>query len=182
MRFGPLPPSFTNIYSLDFDGVDDYVDCGNDASRKVQTLTMSLWAKPTAFARDGILLNGHPSYGNQGIEIYWNFNTFYVRINGTTQDIGAGSGQNNWTHIVIAYDGSTLKSMINGVQGADVNIAQTINYTNYLGLLIGRSGYGYHIGLIDEVAFWDSDQSANFSTIYNGGNPGNLSSLSPVRS
>ena len=63
----PAPPSFSNTKSLAFDGVDELVDCGNDASRKVQTLTMSVWAKPTAFARDGILLNGHPSFGNQGI-------------------------------------------------------------------------------------------------------------------
>ena len=76
-------PTFQNTYSLDFDGVDDtMLICGIDASRQVQTLTMSVWVKPTAFARDGIVLNGHVSYGNQGIEIYWNFNQFGVRING----------------------------------------------------------------------------------------------------
>ena len=171
--------SFSNKYSVLMDGSDESVGLGNDTSRKVQTLTMSVWAKPTANARDGIFLNGHTSYGNQGIEIYWNFNQFRVRINGTTYGLGAGNGQNNWSHVIISYDGNTLKRMTNGVLLADVVVGASINYTNYNGLRIGRSPYGYHIGNIDEVAFWDSDQSANYSTIYNEGVPGDLSNLSP---
>jgi hypothetical protein len=119
-------PAFLNTYSTEFDGVDDNVYLQNLTSRKVQTLTMSVWVKPTAFARDGIILNGHTSYGNEGIEIYWNFNQFAVRINGTIQGLGAGNGQNNWTHIAIAYDGNTLKRMVNGVPNTDVVIGQAI--------------------------------------------------------
>ena len=70
--------------------------------------------------------------------------------------------------------------MVNGVQGADVVVGATINYTNYNGLKLGRSVYGYHIGYIDEVSFWDSDQSANFSTIYGNGVPTDILSLSPL--
>jgi hypothetical protein len=176
----PITPNSYSLSSFVFDGLSDFVNLGNDASRKVQTLTMSVWVKPTAFASDPILLNGHPSYGNQGIEIFWNFNLFRVRINGTGYGLGAGSGQNNWTHIVISYDGNTLKRMVNGVQGADVVVGATINYTNYNGLKLGRSVYGYALGLIDEVAFWDSDQSANFSTIYGNGVPTDILSLSPL--
>ena len=176
-------PITANSYSLSsfvFGGIDDFVSLGNDASRKVQTLTMSVWAKPTANASDPIFLNGHPSYGTQGIEIFWNFNNFRVRINGTNYGLGSGSGQNNWTHIVISYDGNTLKRMTNGVANSDVVVGATINYTNYSGLLIGRSVYGYALGLIDEVAFWDSDQSANFSTIYGNGVPTDILSLNPL--
>ena len=176
----PISPSSFSLNSFSFDGVDEFFNAGNDISRKVQTLTMSVWAKPTAFANDSILLNGNPNYGSQGIEIFWNFNNFRVRINGTNYSIGVGSGQNNWTHIAIAYDGNTLKRMVNGVQGADVVVGATINYTNYNGLKLGRSVYGYHIGYIDEVSFWDSDQSANFSTIYGNGVPTDLTSLSPL--
>jgi len=176
----PISPNSFSLNSFSFDGVDEFFNAGNDISRKVQTLTMSVWAKPTAFANDSILLNGNPNYGSQGIEIFWNFNNFRVRINGTNYSIGVGSGQNNWTHIAIAYDGNTLKRMVNGVQGADVVVGATINYTNYNGLKLGRSVYGYHIGYIDEVSFWDSDQSANFSTIYGNGVPTDLTSLSPL--
>jgi hypothetical protein len=176
----PQPPSFINTYSLDFDGVDDNVYLQNLTSRKVQTLTMSVWVKPTANARDGIVLNGNTSYGNEGIRIDWVFNTFKTKINGVFYELGPGNGQNNWTHIAIAYDGNTLKRMTNGVQFSDVFVGATINYTNYNGLHLGRSTSGFHIGNIDEFAFWDSDQSANFSTIYNNGIPNNLSSLNPL--
>jgi len=180
LSLGSSTPAFTNTKSIALDGVDDYVGLGNSTSRKVQTLTMSVWVKPTAFARDGIVLNGHTSYGNQGIEIYWSFNTFTLRINGLFYGLGSGNGQNNWTHIAIAYNGNTLKRMTNGVQFSDVVVGATINYTNYNGLILGRSPYGFHIGNIDEFAFWDSDQSANFSTIYGTGVPNDISSLSPL--
>ncbi len=172
--------SFASTNSFIFDGNNDSVGLGIDASRQVQTLTMSVWVKPTASARDGIVLNGHTSYGNQGIEIYWNYNQFRARINGSTYGLGSGSGQNNWSHLLVAYDGNTLKRMTNGVPLADVVVGATINYTNYNGLRLGRSPYGYHIGNIDEFAFWDSDQSANFSTIYGTGVPNDLTALSPL--
>ena len=41
-----LPP-FTNTYSLDFDGVDDYVDCGNGALDITGSITLSCWVKST---------------------------------------------------------------------------------------------------------------------------------------
>lgn len=171
--------TFTNVYSTLFDGSNDWCNLGNDASRKVQTLTMSVWVKPGGSNRRNIFLNGSHTVGNQGIEIYWNYNQFVARINGTTTGLGAGNGQGNWTHVAIAYDGSTLKRMINGVQGSDVSIGETILYTSYNGLRLSISAYGRFQGNIDEPAFWTSDQSSNFSTIYNGGVPGDLSSLSP---
>jgi len=171
--------SFSNEFSTAFDGSNDHVYLGNDASRKVQTLTMSVWAKPENNNRRNIFLNGHHSVGNQGIEIYWNVNQFVARINGTTQNLGAGNGEDEWTHVAIAYDGSTLKRMVNGVQGSDVSIGASILYTTYIRFALGISAYGRFQGKIDEAAFWTSDQSANFSTMYNQGVPGGLSALSP---
>jgi len=47
---------------------------------------------------------------------------------------------------------------------------------------IGRRGNGiqYFNGKIDEIAFWDSDVSADISTIYNSGTPDDLSKSSVV--
>ena len=171
--------AFLNQFSTAFDGSNDFADLGNDASRKVQTLTMSVWAKPGGSNRRNVFLNGHTGVGNQGIEIFWNFNQFAARINGTTQGLGAGNGQDEWTHVAIAYDGSTLKRMVNGTQGSDVSIGASILYTSYSGLRLSVSAYGRFLGKIDEAAFWTSDQSANFTTMYNEGVPGDLTSLSP---
>jgi len=39
-------PSFSNLQSLEFDGVDDYVNCGNPATLQFTTLlSVSCWVK-----------------------------------------------------------------------------------------------------------------------------------------
>jgi hypothetical protein len=115
--------------------------------------------------------------GNQGLEIYYLFNSFGVRINGGSVAIG-GNPVNQWTHIAISYDGTTLKKMVNGVLLSNSTFTN-INYTAYTGLLVALGPYNYANIKVDEVAFWTSDQSANFSAMYNGGTPGNLASLNP---
>ena len=45
-RVGPLPPSFTNIYSLDFDGIDDNVITGINTG--TNDVTICCWIKTTA--------------------------------------------------------------------------------------------------------------------------------------
>ena len=47
-------------------------------------------------------------------------------------------------------------------------------------LLSGASAATFYDGYIDEFAYWDSDQSENFSAIYNNGNPADLSFYSPT--
>ena len=39
---------------------------------------------------------------------------------------------------------------------------------------------GFYNGKIDEVAVWNSDQSANITSIYNNGVPQSLASLNPL--
>jgi len=168
---------FSNTLSTTFDGVDEYVNFGNVAARKVQTQTISVWIKPLVSTADSILINGSTSVGNQGLEIYYLFNSFGVRINGGSVALG-GNPLNQWTHIAISYDGTTLKKMVNGVLLSNSTFTN-INYTFYTGLVAALGPYGYANVKIDELAFWTSDQSANFSTMYNLGKPGDLTALSP---
>ena len=46
--------------ALDFDGSDDYVDCGNDADLQMGThdLTVEFWLKTSASAVQKIIANG----------------------------------------------------------------------------------------------------------------------------
>jgi hypothetical protein len=173
----PKAAGFTNTKSTTFDGVDEYVNFGNVVARKVQIQTISLWVKPLVSTAESVLVNGSSGVGNQGLEIYYLFNSFGVRINGGSVAIG-GNPVNQWTHIAISYDGTTLKKMVNGVLLSNSTFTN-INYTAYTGLLVALGPYNYANIKVDEVAFWTSDQSANFSAMYNGGTPGNLASLNP---
>ncbi len=103
-----------------------------------------------------------------------------------------------WVHFIITYDGGTT-----GSNGGSINdyysrfeiwldgVSQTLNKENSNDgwdssikdeqFRIGEVVYGgKHMrnnDLVDEVAIWSSDQTANVSAIYNSGNTHDLSSL-----
>ena len=64
---GPIFDS-SNLGSLEFDGIDDYIDCGNDSSIQLTTVgTIDMFFKPTSSFSGNTgtqkhLLSGGPSY------------------------------------------------------------------------------------------------------------------------
>ena len=102
-----------------------------------------------------------------------------------------------WQYITVTYDGGTT-----GASSADINdyysrfslyvdgVSQTTNNSNsnygWSGAISGQnlrvaklvSGNTLNGEKIDELAIWDSDQSANIAAIYNSGTPFDLSTLS----
>ena len=101
-----------------------------------------------------------------------------------------------WQHVMVTYDGGTT-----GSSSGDINLyysrfkiyidgaIQTTNNTNNNygwtsgidadNLRFGRFTSGNYMRdcRLDEMVFWDSDQSANVSDIYNSGVPFDLSTL-----
>lgn len=101
-----------------------------------------------------------------------------------------------WHHYMITYDGGTtgsssgsindyysrFKIFIDGVQQSTINSNSNFGITTGLtgqNLRVGRyNSSGYMRGCkVDELAVWDSDQSANISNIYNNKTPFDLSTL-----
>lgn len=102
-----------------------------------------------------------------------------------------------WQYVTATYDGGTT-----GASSADINdyysrfslyvngVSQTTNNSNsnygWSGAISGQnlrvaklvSGNTLNGEKIDELAIWDSDQSANIAAIYNSGTPLDLSTLS----
>ena len=118
----------------------------------------------------------------------------HLRWDGATNLLAAGS----WKHVMICYDGGTTGSSsgsINDyygrftvyVDGSDVTSGGTWSNSNYGyssgidadNLRVGRYSGGNYMRdcLVDEVAVWGSDQSANVASIYNSGTPHDLSAL-----
>ena len=90
--------------------------------------------------------------------------------------------QNTWIHLFLAHIGTTVTLYMNGVsQGSATRTIPTSIGTDFS---IGRysllGGIYYFQGNIDEVAVWNTDQSANVSAIYNSGVPNDIASLSPL--
>lgn len=176
-----ITASFTNTYSMEFDGVDErmtvssFTTSGND-------LTISFWAKlPNLGSGADYMLSG-----NSSNVIYYNSSeVFYAKVNGTTAYIATNSGDvpdvfdSNWHHFAITKTGSTLTFWFDGSSHTNAGSATTGGFTLSTIGAYTHGGAGVN-GNLDEIAVWESDQSSNMATIYGSGVPSSLASLSPL--
>ena len=134
-----------------------------------------------------------------GTSLVLNYGTVYNNI-----ILVAGNSfvANTWQHVLITFDGGTtgvdsnlstdyysrFNIYIDGVLKTPVGVASNYGYDGAISganpsdniFRIGRASNvhnNYFGGIINQVAIWDTDQTANVSTIYNSGATQNLSSL-----
>ena len=196
--------SFSNLQSLEFDGIDDYVTVGTATLGITSAITVSAWVKiPTTNTGGGgtniqvIACEDNTVSGQRNWNLYWRgtgSNYFGWTIHHTNlsisavTSIGVVPNDGQWHHLLGTYDGTTnangIKLYVDGV----LNLRGTAGSTGInsftatettIGVLTGGNSWRFE-GNIDEVAIWDNDQSANASTIYNSGVPNDISSLSPL--
>jgi hypothetical protein len=181
---------FSNTKSIELNGIDDYVDCGTDASLNITNISISAWIKTSGGSGfDAILTADSPNGSYRRYQLglnhttgflsfyFWNPSNVLKSITGTTVVNDA-----NWHQVMVVNDGTNLKLYVDGVLDNSNTNGDTIRTAGTTTTAIG-SIYGsnfFFLGNIDEVAVWNSDQSANVSTIYNGGVPNDLTSLSPL--
>jgi len=200
---GGTPP-FSNTYSLELDGLDSYVNVGSSSLGITSAITVSAWVKiPTTNTGGGganiqvIACEDTTSGGQRNWNMFWRgtgSNYFAWVIHHTnlsassvvTSGITPNDGQ--WHHLLGTYDGTTnangIKLYVDGVLSVQGTAGSTgINAFSSseptIGATTGGGSWRFE-GNIDEVAVWNSDRNADASTIYNGGVPNNLTSLSPV--
>jgi len=154
--------------ALNFDGSNDYVDCGNDPSlMPASAITIELWFKwaSVEFGSFGFLRKGEDEYT---IELYGK--QIYITMQpeswfASTSEIT----DTNWHHVAFTYNGTTAKlyidSILNNTQSKTWNFAGTGN------LHIGRRGIFYFPGVEDEVRIYNRILSGDeVSASYNSGN------------
>jgi len=177
--------SFSNTQSIELDGIDDYVNCGNGASLQFSnTLSVSCWVK-TSTSSKGILAIRVGNTPTQ--EAFSLTSSGEVRMNnGTRLTANTSILDNNYHHVVVTYNTSlatnNLKIYIDGILDNSVNRTTVIqgSGTNYL--IIGEyRASNFFNGNIDEVSVFNSElSSSDVTSIYNSGVPNDISSLSPV--
>ena len=188
MRFGPLPPSFTNTYSLDFDGVDDYVSL--DSPNYPNAISFSAWFKTTNTSTQTIWSALDNSVQKHFLRIS---NTqFRLRLTDSagallTLDNTLTTQDGNWHHVAFTTDGTTTTDGVvvyfDGValsnKGTLGNSGLITTNKNNIGTYAATT-WNFN-GSIDEVSLYDSELSASqISDIYNSGTPTDLTDLSPV--
>ncbi len=184
---------FENTKSLLFDGVDDYVITSLDGTSSGGVLassdgdidlTISLWFKADGLVHIRGVLQWANSLtdGTPFLIIQRSSNTVRLFINGgyrqqtTISDatwyniiVTRTSSTNIWT---VYLDGSSIGTYDDGGTSLSNRASATDIYL--------ANGYGGYVeGNIDEVAIWNTDETANVSTIYNSGVPADLTALSP---
>lgn len=157
--------------ALSFDGIDDYVSVSSVTGLSAANSPHSIlaWVKVNSLPpnRAWILQLGNEGLGSH----HWLINN-----QGGTQFGAWGGGQTQpalpvgqWTHIAITFDGSTLRSYVDGV--ASQSVAATFNIAGTpLTLAQAHIGENYFNGVIDEVYIYDRALSADEIAAYYSSN------------
>jgi hypothetical protein len=169
---------YASTYSLSFDGTDDQVNL--DSTVDLNDLSISIWAKPGDIGNgsDGLFLGLRTSNSNK-IEIN-NVNTTSFKTNGSnlTRSGTPVLVDDQWQHFFITRISNTLQWYLNGsTWGSSATKTGNLEF-DCIGYM--NNGGKTWLGELDDIAVWNTDQTANIATIYNGGVPGDLSSLSPL--
>ncbi len=155
--------------ALSFDGVDDYVNCGNGSTVQLNgtAVTLEAWIKADSWQKyvwqGGIVVNeGNTTgymlrCGNNG-----DFD-FAIGDGSSWHEVVTGpiltTGQ--WYHLAGVYDGSNMTIYVDGQPHASVAFNGNIAVTGY-DLAIGTSGENLDrvfAGEIDEVRIWNIARS-----------------------
>ena len=179
---------FINDYCMEFDGVNDYVDCGQNSSILTATFTVSCWVNAAAFGSwDTIIGCDSYSGGSDGWKLWidgTNISFSYGGAASTSFAIAGNMVTGTWYQLVVVCDGAgNSEIFLDGVSKATG--AMTMTYSSAIRFIIGaRNANGGGLpatdsfnGKIDEVAMWNSDQSGNIAQIYAGGSIINLANL-----
>lgn len=162
---------------MSFDGIDDYVDCGNDASVQLSgtAITLEAWIYPTAWKPNvwqGNIINKELDGPNEGYMLragasgQLNFN---FGGGDAWADLTSAPGAlvlNEWQHVAGTYDGSVLRMYVNGVEIASMPWTGSLSSSS-TNLCIGNWGLGllwgterHFQGRIDEARVWNVTRSS----------------------
>ena len=197
-------PSFSNTKSIDLDGVDDFVDCGDPSNLSFgdgstdSPFTFSAWVKVDDLSTRHSLIKKGDFSGSNNREYY-----IYIDTDGSIKNNIYSNGvtlnrrgrktstglisANTWYHIAFTYDGQGgtnasdgIKIYLDGVRVDNANNQKNIYVAMKNTSFTFRIGQ-FTNGKMDEVAVFNSELSAsNVTSIYNSGSPADLTSLSPI--
>jgi len=196
LRINQIPPPdpYTNLYSLLFDGVDDYLNLGDSNiftfgdGATDSPFSVSLWAKINDFTRAPLFAKSATdkeyhittdASDKLRIRLYDNSTGGYIQ-----NKVDAAISTSGWRNYVFTYDGSGsqtgLNIYVNGpkpAQTRSISGSYTAMENTSSDLRIGTSEQNsfYLDGNIDEFALFNIELSpAQVTAIVNSGTPTDL--------
>jgi len=187
--------SFTNGYSpyaLEFDGTNDYIDCGTGSRFNIDQITISAWVNLSSGLTSTQIIAGIRNNTLGGSVITYQlqnqasgkFRFVICQSNGTYVDTVADSVHqyNTWYHVAGVADGSNIKLYINGNLQTIVSSYDGTIYSPNENFNIGKQSSPaayYWNGKLSNVSVWNAGlTSTQVSELYNEGVPSNLNNHS----
>jgi hypothetical protein len=145
---------------MTFDGVNDYVDCGNSSTfNQTNALTLSTWVKINSFASTNTIIGKQWCYGNQysyslaidtqgKLQFYYSLDGGYCGGTFTSYISSNSISTNTWYNIVLSFTNTSVKLYLNGqlISGIQTGINTSLYVSNspvLLGIYRNLSGtYG----------------------------------------
>jgi len=145
--------------AIDMDGVDDYIDCGNDSKFDITTaITISYWFTVEAFDREWntIIAKGEGSWRSSRADLnnYMEFALSGTSGNSLYSSTPVDDGL--WHHAAATFDGTTTKTYIDGVLDTTEASTGTISISGsnvFIGDNSGATGR-YWNGKIDDLRIY----------------------------
>ena len=176
---------FVNTYSLDFDGVDDYVGLGTISALNggVSAFSTSVWFKYNGVPSTSkyMLLSGGTGVTDRVYIQLIATDTIRYAMGGGFNDVNVGTlTSGTWYNLITVQNGLDIDIYLNGTlkgsftdQVPTSNFATTIKIGNYI------SGSYWWNGLIDEVSLYDRVLTPTEITSISAA-PTDLTDLSPT--
>lgn len=193
--------AFSNTYSVEFDGTNDYVVTGDkfDFMQQTMNFTVSAWIKFQNYTSTSnqYILHTTDSSSRIGFMLWFDnrYGQNYLRSlispssssTAFAQKTGAIS-DNNWHHVAVTCaQGGSIRLYVDGSELNSSSAPSTTTATAMQNFIFGGAlnTSGQFVlpfeGNIDEVGIFNTElSSSNITSIYNSGAPDDLSSFNPV--
>jgi len=170
---------FTNTYSLDFDGMDDYLNVGS--INLGNTFTLSAWVNLNGFANSQNIVFGggdgiYGMYIPNSTSIYFNFGSGYALF--TVPALLTST----WYNIVFTRNGANGELFVNGISQGTTTALGANNFTvNFLGCEKQTIGTKYYFnGNLDEPSIFNRVVTPTEIVTLSTAPTENLTSLNPI--
>lgn len=138
--------------ALNFDGINDFVNCGNPTAFQSNTITMEAWikAKPASGYRGIVTKQGAYS-------LYLSNNILISHLyNVTDLSTGIDVADDTWHHVALTLSGGTVTVYLDGVVSATYFGYNVTDQTKNLLIGEGAPNFGQAFnGSIDGVRIWN---------------------------
>jgi hypothetical protein len=156
---------------LNFEGGDDWLNCGTNLLNISDSLTVEAWTKaqssqPAGYSR---IVDKYDYYSQEGFDLVTEFLTsggsamldFFATDGSKNSLVGVTQiNDNHWHYVVATYNGNAMKIYIDGrLESQNIIGAKTIKAsTNFLGIgnnFDGATWFPFN-GQIEEVCLWNA--------------------------